>query len=53
MGRIQTEKSIVFKKTVSEGSIEQELVVFLFSPKLFEDFYDPKAVLAFFLGQFM
>lgn len=37
MGRIQTEESGVFKKTVSEVSIEQELVVFLFGPKLFED----------------
>lgn len=35
MERIQTEESGAFKKTVSEGSIQQELMVFLFSPKLF------------------
>lgn len=39
MGRIQTEESGAFKKTVSEGSMEQELVVFWFSPKLFEDYF--------------
>lgn len=50
MGRIQTQESAAFKKTIQEGSIEHFCLA-LNDLKMI--FYDPKAVLVFFLGQFM